>query len=236
MAEGRQVRVLAGSVELEGILAVPERARGVVLFAHGSGSGRFSPRNQQVAGAFQSRGLATLLIDLLTPEEAELDEQTRRLRFHIPLLAERVVDATGWLEHAMETQTLRVGLFGSSTGAAAALVAAHRRPERIAAVVSRGGRVDLAGDSLGAVRAPVLLVVGGADEVVLDLNREALDQLSNEHSRMAIVPGAGHLFEEPGALEMVSRLAADWFERWLDPTAGRAASHGEAAPPNLVWD
>lgn len=231
MAEvGRHVRVFAGATELEGVLAVPEGARGIVLFAHGSGSSRFSPRNQQVARALQERKLATLLFDLLTPEEEELDLKTRRLRFDIELLAQRVIDATEWTAQQPDAHALRVGLFGSSTGAAAALVAAGLRSERVAALVSRGGRADLAGAMLQRVKAPVLLVVGGADEVVLDLNREALDALPNEHSRLAIVPGAGHLFEEPKALDVVARLAGDWFERWLDPHALRAAMRTDLPP------
>ncbi|MGC4116754.1 MAG: dienelactone hydrolase family protein [Myxococcales bacterium] len=213
--QGRQVRIIAGAVELEGLLQMPDHPRGMVLFVHGSGSGRFSPRNQQVAGSIGARGLGTLLFDLLTPEEAELDLQTRRLRFDLDLLSSRVVDALGWIARQPDARALRLGLFGSSTGAAAALIAAWRRPDQVSAIVSRGGRVDLAGEALTQAKAPTLLVVGGADEPVLALNRVALDQLANAHSRLAIVPGAGHLFEEAGALGMVARLAADWFEEWL---------------------
>jgi dienelactone hydrolase len=205
----------------------------LVLFVHGSGSGRFSPRNQEVARIIGERGLGTLLFDLLTPDEAEFDLRTRRLRFDVGLLSSRVVDALGWIARQPEARALRLGLYGSSTGAAAALVAARRRPEQVAAVVSRGGRVDLAGEALGEARAPTLLIVGGMDEAVLDLNREALDQLPNKHSRLAIVPGAGHLFEEPGALAMVSRLAADWFEQWLFHEADRPGAPTGVPPPDF---
>jgi len=231
--QGRQVRVIAGAVELEGVLALPERPHGVVVFVHGSGSGRFSPRNQEVAQVVAGRGLATLLFDLLTPEEAELDLHSRRLRFDVDLLSSRVVDALTWIGRQPDTRALQVGLFGSSTGAAAALVAAERRPDQVSAVVSRGGRVDLAGEALSSARAPTLLIVGGADEPVLELNREALDLLPNKHSRLAIVPRAGHLFEEPGALPMVARLAADWFEQWLFHEADRVAPVTGVPPPDF---
>jgi putative phosphoribosyl transferase len=222
------VSVPAGSVRLAGDLAVPAGARGVVLFAHGSGSGRHSPRNRQVAAALGRAGLATLLLDLLTEEEEAVDRDRAELRFDIPLLAGRLVAAMDWLAEDSRTEALPIGLFGASTGAAAALVAAAERPLEVAAVVSRGGRPDLAGPSLGLVRAPTLLVVGGRDRVVLELNRSAAEQLGAEH-RLEVVPDATHLFEEPGALEQVAALAADWFVHRLAPPASRngQAGHGD---------
>jgi putative phosphoribosyl transferase len=217
--EEHPVQVSAGPVVLEGNLGVPDGARGVVLFAHGSGSGRHSPRNRYVAQVLREAGLATLLIDLLTAEEEEVDLRTRHLRFDIGLLAERLVGATEWLERNPDTQDLRVGYFGASTGAGAALVAAAERPEPIGAIVSRGGRPDLAGPALPRVTAPTLLIVGGNDFPVIGMNQEAMEQLRTE-KRLEIVPGATHLFEEPGALEEVARLAADWFVRHLDPDSG----------------
>lgn len=214
--EERTVRVPAGSVELEGNLIVPEGARGAVLFAHGSGSGRMSPRNRYVAEALREAKLATLLVDLLTPEEEAVDLRTRHLRFDIGLLAGRLSGATDWLSRNPETRHLRVGYFGASTGAAAALVAAAERPRQVGAVVSRGGRPDLAGEALPAVEAPTLLIVGGNDVPVIGMNEEAMERLRVE-KRLEIVPGATHLFEEPGALEEVARLAADWFARHLGP-------------------
>lgn len=196
--------------ELGATLALPTRAPGVVVFAHGSGSGRHSPRNRLVAAALQRRGLATLLVDLLTATEAEVDTRTGELRFDIAFLARRVTAALDWVRAEAATTGLEVGLFGASTGAAAALVTAAERPQDVAAVVSRGGRPDLAGDRLEAVRAPTLLIVGGADEEVLRLNEDALARLRGER-RLEVVPGAGHLFEEPGALERVAELAGDWF-------------------------
>ena len=213
-AEEHSVQVSAGLITLEGNMGVTDRARGIVLFAHGSGSGRHSPRNRYVAGALREEGLATLLIDLLTPEEEEVDLRTRHLRFNIGLLAERLVGATDWLRRSPETQHLRIGYFGASTGAGAALVAAAERPEDVGAVVSRGGRPDLAGPALPRVAAPTLLIVGGNDLPVIGMNREAMEQLRVE-KRFEIVPGATHLFEEPGALEEVARLAAGWFVRHL---------------------
>src|ERR671933_158863 len=210
------VRVPAGSVVLEGNVGVPEGAQGVVLFAHGSGSGRHSPRNRYVAKALREAGLATLLIDLLTPEEEEVDLKTRHLRFDIGLLAERLVGATDWLAQNPSTQNLAIGYFGASTRAGAALVAAAERPEVVGAVVSRGGRPDLAGPSLSRVAAPTLLIVGGNDFPVIDMNQEALEKLHIE-KKLEIVPGATHLFEEPGALEEVARLAAEWFVRYVSP-------------------
>jgi pimeloyl-ACP methyl ester carboxylesterase len=211
---GRTVRVRAGGVELEGNLAVPAGARGVVLFAHGSGSSRFSPRNRFVAGQLRNRGLGTLLIDLLTADEEAIDERTAHLRFDIGMLGSRLADAAAWLAGEAETRGLAIGYFGASTGAAAALVAAARLPDPIGAIVSRGGRPDLAGAALERVAAPTLLIVGGADTVVIELNREAYRQLRCA-KEIAIVPGASHLFEEPGALEEVARLAGDWLVRWL---------------------
>src|SRR5215204_350916 len=212
--EGRAVRVSAGPVELEGTLGVPQGDRGVVLFAHGSGSGRYSPRNRYVARVLREAGLATLLIDLLTAEEEEVDLRTRHLRFDIGLLAERLVGATGWLRDEPDTRNLKIGYFGASTGAGAALVAAAERPDEVGAVVSRGGRPDLAGEALSRVEAPALLIVGGNDVPVIRMNEEALERLHVE-KRLEIVPGATHLFEEAGALEAVARLAADWFVRYL---------------------
>lgn len=212
--EGKLVQVSAGPVTLEGNLALPAGAQGLVLFAHGSGSSRFSPRNRYVANVLQQGNLGTLLIDLLTEEEERIDLRTREIRFDIPLLADRLVGAVDWLRENQETHDLRIGLFGSSTGAAAALMAAPRRPEAVGAVVSRGGRPDLAGSSLRQVEAPTLLIVGGRDAVVITLNEQAMEQLRVE-SRLEVVPGAGHLFEEPGALERVAALARDWFQQHL---------------------
>jgi putative phosphoribosyl transferase len=209
-----EVRLRAGTAELVGDLVVPAGAAGVVLFAHGSGSSRHSPRNRLVAGALRRVGLATLLLDLLTPAEEERDRVTAELRFDVALLAERLIAATDLLLAEPATASLPVGLFGASTGAGAALITAAERPETVAAVVSRGGRPDLAGDHLGRVRAPTLLIVGGRDQLVLELNRQALARLAAP-SRLEVVPGATHLFEEPGALEQVARLAAAWFTEHL---------------------
>jgi putative phosphoribosyl transferase len=208
------VRIQAGSVMLEGDLQVPDEVTGVVLFAHGSGSGRHSTRNRFVAGELQLAGLATLLIDLLTQAEEAVERHTGHLRFDIPLLAERLVAATHWLADESSTRSLPVGYFGASTGAGAALVAAATLPDKIGAVVSRGGRPDLAGDALPRVRAPTLLIVGGQDLTVLELNRGAMARMGAE-VRLEIVPAATHLFEEPGALEIVAHLARDWFLRHL---------------------
>ena len=224
----RQVRVGAGGVVLDGGFAVPDGARGVVLVAHGSGSSRHSPRNRFVAEALREGALATLLLDLLTPEEEAADARTRQLRFDIALLAERLVGAIDWLAHQAAARGLPVGLFGASTGGGAALVAAAERPDAVGAVVSRGGRPDLAGDALPMVRAPSLLIVGGDDEAVLGLNRRAMARMSAPVT-LEIVPGATHLFEEPGALERVARLARGWFVRYLDPAAEPADS------PGAVW-
>ena len=204
------VTVALDSIRLDGDLSVPSAARGVVLFAHGSGSSRHSPRNRYVADVLNEGGLATLLIDLLTADEQEVDLQTAHLRFDIPFLARRLETITEWLSRYPEVRDLRLGHFGASTGAAAALVAAAELPALVSAVVSRGGRPDLAGAALARVQAPTLLIVGGADPVVLDLNRKASALLGCEQ-QLQIIPGAGHLFEEPGALQKVSGLARDWF-------------------------
>jgi dienelactone hydrolase len=210
----RAIEVPVGDVRLAGGLAVPPGAHGVVVFAHGSGSSRFSPRNRAVAGVLVEAGLATLLVDLLTPEEEAEDVRTARLRFDIGLLGERVVRTVDWLASDPAAGELPVGTFGASTGAAAALMAAAERPERVGAVVSRGGRPDLAGEALRRVTAPTLLVVGGRDLEVLMLNRHAQEALAGE-SRLEVVPGASHLFEEPGTLEQVAALAREWFLRHL---------------------
>jgi len=212
----RDVRITTAGVELAGTLAVPDEAQGVVLFAHGSGSSRHSPRNQYVASVLNQSGLATLLIDLLTPDEESVDQYTRHLRFDIELLAMRLIGATDWLRHQPATRELPIGYFGASTGAGAALLAAAERSTVVRAVVSRGGRPDLAGPSLMRVHAPTLLIVGGADAPVIDLNERALELLEAE-KELRIVPRATHLFEEPGALEEVARLAAEWFAHHLAP-------------------
>jgi putative phosphoribosyl transferase len=211
------VSVRTQSANLEGSLVIPVAAQGIVLFAHGSGSSRHSPRNLYVAKVLQASGLATLLLDLLTPAEEEIDGQTAYLRFNIGLLAKRLVGATDWLAENPDTQTLKVGYFGASTGAAAALVAAAERPQEIAAIVSRGGRPDLAGMVLAQVKAPTLLIVGGNDCLVITMNQKALTLLSHTEKELEIVPGATHLFEEPGTLEQVAVLASHWFERYLNP-------------------
>jgi putative phosphoribosyl transferase len=208
------VRIPVDDVELEGNLSLPTGARGIVLFAHGSGSSRHSPRNRYVADLLNHAGLATLLVDLLTADEEALDRRTARLRFDIGLLAERLVDITDWLSNASNTRHLRLGYFGASTGAAAVLVAAAERPDHVGAVVSRGGRPDLAGPALPMVRAPTLLTVGGEDPDVLELNRQAFALLRSE-KRLVVIPGAGHLFEEPGTLDLVARYALGWFEQYL---------------------
>ena len=213
--EEQLVQVPAGSVTLEGNLTLPEESRAIVLFAHGSGSSRHSPRNRYVARVLNEEKLATLLIDLLTLHEEVVDARTAQLRFDIDLLAERLVDATDWLTQFPDTKHLRIGYFGASTGAAAALAAAAVRPDAVRAIVSRGGRPDLAGAALTSVQAPTLLIVGEHDDQVVQLNRQALTQLRCE-KRLVIVPGATHLFEEPGALDEVARLARDWFQRHLD--------------------
>jgi dienelactone hydrolase len=213
-AEERLVHVQTEIVTLTGNLVVPEGASGVVLFAHGSGSSRLSPRNRSVARKLSERGLATLLIDLLTSEEEKIDVHTAHLRFDIGLLSDRLAGAKEWLMEQPETRDLRIGYFGASTGAAAALVAAAIHPKSIGAVVSRGGRPDLSGDLLPRVQAPTLLIVGGDDRAVIEMNRDAYAQLTCK-KKLEIVPGATHLFEEPGALETVARLAGDWLVEHL---------------------
>ncbi|MDR3637073.1 MAG: dienelactone hydrolase family protein [Isosphaeraceae bacterium] len=231
---GHNVEIsVGGRRALVGWLSLPSDPIGVVAFAHGSGSGRFSPRNQFVAHALQENGLATLLVDLLEEDEA----QDRRKVFDIELLAERLTAASRWLGRAPETRDLPLGYFGASTGAAAALVAAARNPEPVGAIVSRGGRPDLARDDLPAVAAPTLLIVGGNDEEVLELNREALALLRCPKA-LTVIPGATHLFPEPGALEEVARLAGDWFVRQLPPVHNANAIEQEAGPrfPTLDMD
>jgi putative phosphoribosyl transferase len=208
------VRIHAGQQGLSGSLTIPENAVGLVLFAHGSGSSRYSPRNQFVARTLNDAGLATLLFDLLTPEEEAMDLRTREHRFNIRLLAERLVHATRWAKQQEETRDLRIGFFGSSTGGGAAFVAVADIRDDVGAVVSRGGRPDLAGDALPKVQAPTLLIVGGNDDIVIELNEMARDRIRCE-VKLEIVPGATHLFEEPGALEKVAKLASDWFVRHL---------------------
>jgi putative phosphoribosyl transferase len=207
----REVRIPSGDARLYGDLCLPPKFAGIVLFAHGSGSGRHSARNRQVAQRLQQDGFATLLFDLLTAQEEQLDLHTREHRFDIPLLTRRMQDATAWVGAQPQLQNAAVGYFGASTGSAAALIAAARLGERIAAVVSRGGRPDLAGPAaLAAVKAPTLLIVGGADHGVIELNEEARQRLQCE-KQLAIVPGATHLFEERGALEQVAQMASSWF-------------------------
>src|SRR5882672_8484916 len=212
IARAGNVQIRSGAAMLSGELSIPEGAAGVVLFAHGSGSSRHSPRNQFVARTIREAGVGTLLFDLLTPEEEIIDSQTGDLRFDIGLLAGRLIDATYWLKSDLEY--LQTGYFGSSTGGGAALVAAAELGESVGAVVSRGGRPDLAGDALPQVKCPTLLIVGGLDYPVIEMNQEAFARLRCE-KELKIVPRATHLFEEPGTLEEVARLAADWFQRQL---------------------
>jgi putative phosphoribosyl transferase len=213
--EDVQIHTPAG--QIDGIVAIPQNAQGVVIFAHGSGSGRHSPRNRFVAESLQGAGLATLLIDLLTVGEEQRDRITAEHRFDIHLLAERLNNATDWLAVNYRRHNFRFGYFGASTGAAAALIAAAERTD-IGAVVSRGGRPDLAGDALAQVRAATLLIVGGWDDVVIDLNEQAFAQMRRaSHKHLEIIPQATHLFEEPGKLEEVSRLAGEWFSQYLNP-------------------
>ena len=227
------VTVRAGAVALEGVLAVPERAVGMVLFAHGSGSSRFSPRNRYVADVLNEGKLGTLLLDLLTAGESAIDEVTGALRFDIDLLSRRLAGVVDWLGAHAEPRELRIGIFGASTGAAAALNAAAERPAQVSAVVSRGGRPDLAMAALPRVRAPTLLIVGGFDGPVIGMNRRAAEALACVH-RVEIVPGATHLFEEPGKLERVAQLARTWFLRHLGESGRGAedatmARHGSGA-------
>lgn len=209
----RTVHIQTAGVTLEGDLSVPPHARAVVLFAHGSGSSRFSSRNKHVAQLLRDSGFGTLLIDLLTRQEEEIDNYTREYRFDIARLAERLVGAAEWLSREPATDKLPIAIFGASTGGGAALVAAAEIPDLVKAVVSRGGRPDLAGEALPRVDAPTLLIVGGDDEPVIELNREALTQL-RAPARLHIVPGATHLFEEPGTLDQVATLARDWIETY----------------------
>jgi putative phosphoribosyl transferase len=216
-----EVSMEGGDARLQGTLQVPKGSAGIVLFAHGSGSGRRSPRNRYVAHVLQSQGIATLLFDLLTRAEESVDEPTGELRFDIQFLAERLICATNWVMQRPDLQRLEIGYFGASTGAGAALVAASRLPGVVSAVVSRGGRPDLAGDALRSVVAPTLLIVGGNDEPVIGMNQTALAKLKCPEKKLVIIPGATHLFEEPGTLEEVARIAAGWFTQYL-ATAGRA--------------
>lgn len=227
--EERSVRVTVGGAVVDGDLRIPQDARGIVLFAHGSGSSRHSSRNRYVARLLNEAGLATLLIDLLTAEEEAVDIRTAHLRFNIGLLAERLIGATDWLKQNDDTEKLAIGYFGASTGAAAALVAAAERPRLVNAVVSRGGRPDLAGPALKQVQAPTLLIVGGNDTQVIELNQIALVRLNCE-KQLSIVPGATHLFEEPGALDEVARLAAQWFLKWLEDKGAKAVQ-----PMLVAW-
>lgn len=199
---------------LSGNLAIPEHSKGIVIFAHGSGSSRFSRRNRFVAETLNDSGIATLLFDLLTAEEEDIDQRTRELRFDIGLLTDRLIGVIDWASRNEATSALPIGLFGASTGAAAALAAAAWRPDKVIAVVSRGGRPDLAMGHLAKVKAPTLLIVGGEDDIVIELNQQAAEQLLVEYS-LKIVPGATHLFEEPGKLEQVANLAGDWFLRYF---------------------
>ncbi|MCG3160911.1 MAG: putative phosphoribosyl transferase [Acidobacteria bacterium] len=220
-----RARIAVGAAVLDGDLMIPSGASGIVLFAHGSGSSRHSPRNQGVARVIREAGIGTLLFDLLTREEESVDVFTRHLRFDIGLLSQRLFEATRWAFEQEETRGLRVGYFGSSTGAAAALMAAARLGEKIGAVVSRGGRPDLADTALPLVKSPTLLIVGGRDEVVIELNQDAYAQLRCEKAMM-IIPGATHLFEEPGALDQVANLASAWFAEHLQSQTPRAQTAG----------
>jgi putative phosphoribosyl transferase len=217
-----EVFIEANKVTLEGILNLPKEPTGIVLFAHGSGSSRYSPRNRYVAQVLQSQGIGTLLFDLMTREEESVDVFTGKVRFDIPFLANRLIEATRWILLQPETRNLAVGYFGASTGAAAALLAAARFPEAISAIVSRGGRPDLAKESLRSVQAPTLLIVGSEDEPVIEMNRQALTKLRAPVKSLVIIPGATHLFEEPGKLEEVAQAAADWFGRYFVAPVHRA--------------
>ncbi|MDZ7737106.1 MAG: alpha/beta family hydrolase [Gammaproteobacteria bacterium] len=210
--KSQEVAITADSVALNGTLSIPDNAKGIIVFAHGSGSSRFSPRNQQVAGVLNEASFATLLFDLLSAEEYEYDSVTAEYRFNIPLLSERLVAAIDWTMSRAELQSLPIGLFGASTGSAAALVAAAERPDHVHAVVSRGGRPDLAEAYLTQVRAPTLLIIGGQDQQVQLLNQQAAERMAAPN-QLVVVPDATHLFEEPGKLEEVARLAVDWFEK-----------------------
>lgn len=212
---GSEIKIPINSITLEGDLTIPEGAKGIVVFAHGSGSSRFSSRNRYVSQELQKEGLGTLLFDLLTDEEERIDMITAHLRFDIELLANRLVSVTNWLLSNPDTKKLSIGYFGASTGAAASLIAAKEHANAIKAIVSRGGRPDLAEKALPDVKAPTLLIVGGNDFQVIEMNQWALDQLKVEQKELMIVPGATHLFEEPGTLEAVANLAGEWFKRYL---------------------
>lgn len=209
------VTVESAHAQLEGMLGIPADARGVVLFAHGSGSSRHSPRNNFVAQQLRDAGIGTLLFDLLTEEEDRVDRRTREHRFDIELLADRLAGATDWMMAQDERKGLPLGYFGASTGAAAALKATARKGDAIGAIVSRGGRPDLAGEALTQISVPTLLIVGGRDRQVIAMNRDAHSRLPGDKHEVSIVPDAGHLFEEPGKLEDVAELARDWFKRWF---------------------
>ncbi len=217
------IRITLGNVTLEGSLCIPEKAQSIVLFAHGSGSSRLSPRNQFVARELRQAGLGTLLFDLLTKAEEDVDLNTAQFRFNIPLLSDRLAETTDWLAELVGPERFKIGYFGASTGAAAAIVAAAEKPDRVRAIVSRGGRPDLAEDALTLVKAPILLIVGGFDTSVIAMNQDALSRLKVE-KKMEIIPRATHLFEEPGALEQVARLAIGWFNKYLNPQARRKST------------
>jgi len=224
-----EIAVPAGRVELAADFSLPEHATGLVVFAHGSGSSRRSPRNRRVAGVLNYGGIATILIDLLTAEEEAIDVRTAELRFNINLLIRRLTAITDWVAGQPDLKSLGIGYFGASTGAAAALAAAAERPEAVRAVVSRGGRPDLAGAALSQVLAPTLFIVGGDDPLVLLLNREAIAQLPHKtERRLEIIPGATHLFEEPGALDIVAVLARDWFQKHLKAGSAHGSTQQEA--------
>ena len=212
--KSRLIYIPVDEDQIQGDLNISDNSTAIVVFAHGSGSSRHSPRNKYVAGVLNEGGMTTLLIDLLTPDEEVVDLETAHLRFNIDLLAERLSVVTNWLRSQSATEKLHIGYFGASTGAAAALVAAAKHPEAVEAIVSRGGRPDLAGPWLVSVHSPTLLIVGGDDHAVIDLNRQAASELRVEH-RLEIIPRAGHLFQEPGALEQVAVLARGWFEKYL---------------------
>jgi putative phosphoribosyl transferase len=221
-----EVTIECHKIVLHGTLVIPEHCTGIVLFAHGSGSGRRSPRNRNVAQVLQAQGIATLLFDLLTWAEESVDQFTAELRFDIPFLAERLIGATHWLMRRPDLQNLAIGYFGASTGAGAALVAAAKLPTDVGAVVSRGGRPDLAGDALRSVVAPTLLIVGGNDEPVIAMNKTALATLKCREKMLVIIPGATHLFEEPGTLDEVARIAAAWFTQHLTTASRDQVSAG----------
>jgi putative phosphoribosyl transferase len=214
MQNEKPIRLVVDGQPLEGNLVMPKKSKGIVIFAHGSGSSRNSPRNKFVAGVLQEAGLATLLFDLLTAKEEQIDNVTAQLRFDIEFLSRRLVGAVDWVARYKDTSSMKIGLFGASTGAAAALVAAAQRPQTVKAVVSRGGRPDLAAEALPGVKVPTLLIVGGLDYEVIELNRQALEKLTAE-KELSIVPGATHLFEEQGTLPQVADLAAKWFVKYL---------------------